>query len=282
MPDSAAAGFPGVVVVFPGFAARVAGLGHDVPAPQFLARPHLERRNPSARSAVARAVLHDDLAVGDQRRRQEFLLPAEFGLSRDLLVPHGLALVAVDRDDPAVGKVGDHEVFPQRDAARARCVALVLDAGVGNPYELALVGIARVDLVHRAPAVGRVHETVVDERIDLVFRAVLSDVLHPAERHRPYESQVPDVVAVDLGELRIARGAVVAVHQQPVVRLVLRVDQAVPVDGHLVLCGERPCESRKPDSDESDSDEFPRAMSHDCLPSCRLRQFSARALRAPP
>src|SRR5206468_3141519 len=133
---------------FPGFAARVAGLGHDVPAPQFLAGPDLERRHPAARSAVARAVLHDDLAVGDQRRGQEFFLPAELGLAGDHLVPYDLAVVAVDRDDPAVRQVGDHEIFPERDAARARGVALVLHAWIAYPDELALGGIARVDLVH--------------------------------------------------------------------------------------------------------------------------------------
>src|SRR5712692_10431237 len=105
------------------------------------------------------------------------------------LVPHDLASVAVDRDDPAVRQVGDHEVFPERDAARARSVALVLDARIGDPDELALVGIARVDLVDGAPAVGRIHETVVDQRIDLVFRAVLPDVLHAAQRDRPDEPE---------------------------------------------------------------------------------------------
>ena len=94
--------------------------------------------------------------------------------------------------------------------------------------------VARVDLVDRAPAVGRVHEAVVDERIDLVLRTVLPDVLHAAERQRPHHPQVLDVVAVDLRELGVARRAVVAVHQQPVLRLVRGVDQPVPVDGEAV------------------------------------------------
>src|SRR6266571_4403938 len=270
LPDAAAAGLPGVVVVFPGLAARVAGLRHDVPAPQFLAGPDLERRDPSARSAVARAVLDDDLAVGDQRSRKKFFLSAEFGLAGDHLVPHDLAVVAVDRDDPSVRQVGDHELLPESDAARARDVALMLHARIAYPDEFSLAGIARVDLVDGAPAVARVHETVVDERIDLVFRAVLPDVLHAAQRHRPDEPQVLDVVAVDLGELRITRGAVVAVHQQPVLRLVLRIDQTVPVDGHLVLGGER--RRRKRDGRyaretcELDPGEFPRVTSHDLIP----------------
>ena len=185
LPQPAAAGFPRVVLVLPGFAARLARRRHRIPAPQLVARPRVERRDPAARLAVARAVGDDDLAFGGDRRRKEFLAAAEFVGLRDHLVPDDLAVVAVDRDDAAVRQVGDHEVFPQRDAARARNVAFVRHAGVGDPHELALVRVARVDLVDRAPAVGRVHEPVVDQRIDLVLRAVLSDVLHAAQRRAP-------------------------------------------------------------------------------------------------
>ena len=230
----AAAGLPGVVIVLPRLAARVARLRHRVPAPQLVAGLHVERGHPAARAGVAGAVLDDDLAFGDQRRGEKLLLAAEFGLGRDLLVPHDLAVVAIDGDDAAVRQVGDHHVFPERDAARARRVAFVLDAGVGDPHELAPVGIADVDLVDRAPAIGRVHEAVVDERIDFVLRTVLPDVLHAAQRQRPHHPQVLDVVAVDLRQLGIPRRAVVAVHQQPVLRLVHRVDQPVLVDGERV------------------------------------------------
>jgi hypothetical protein len=111
----------------------------------------------------------------------------------------------------------------------------MLDAGIGDPDELAMIGIAGVDLVDRAPAVHGVHEPVVDQRIDLVLGAVLADILHAAQREGPDQAQVLDVVAIDLGELGIAGRAVVAVHHQPVLRLVLRVDEPVAVDRHLVL-----------------------------------------------
>ena len=200
LPDAAAAGLPGVVIVLPRLAAGVARLGHRVPAPQLVAGVDVERRHPAARAAVAGAVLDEDLAVGHERRGQEPLLVAELVLGRDLLVPDDLAVVAIDGDDAAVGQVGDDLVFPERDAARARRVAFVRHAGVGHPDELAAVGLARVDLVDRAPAVARVHEAVVDERVDLVLRAVLPDVLHAAERERPHHAQVLHVLAVDLRE----------------------------------------------------------------------------------
>src|SRR5262249_23443720 len=120
---------------------------------------------------------------------------------RDLLVPDDLASVAVERDHAAVRQVGDDLVFPQRDAARLRAVALVAHAGIAGPDVLALVGIARVDLIDRAPAIARIHEAIVDQRIDLGLGAILPDILHAAERERPHHAQVLDVVAVDLGEL---------------------------------------------------------------------------------
>ena len=144
LPDAAAARLPGVVIVLPRFAAGIAGLRHDVPPPQLVAGLDVERRHPAARAAVARAVLDDHLAVGDERRRQELLGAAELLLAGDHLVPDDLAVVAVDRDHAAVGQVGEHQIFPERDAARARRVALVLDAGIGDPHVVALVaGCAR-------------------------------------------------------------------------------------------------------------------------------------------
>src|SRR5262249_29077352 len=164
LPQAAAAGLPRVGVVLPGLAALLARLGDGIPAPQLVAGLDVERRDPAARRAVAGAVRHQHLAVDDERRRVEALLVAALVGDGDLLVPHDLARVAVDRDDAPVRQVGDHLVFPQRDAARARQVALVPHAGIADPHELALVGIARVDLVDRAPAVARVHESVVDQR----------------------------------------------------------------------------------------------------------------------
>src|SRR5436190_22707188 len=97
LPDPAAAGLPRVVIVFPRLAARIAGLRHRVEAPQLLAVFDVERRDPSSRAGIAGAVLDDDLAVGDERSGEEFLLTAEFILDGDLLVPDDLAVGAVDR-----------------------------------------------------------------------------------------------------------------------------------------------------------------------------------------
>jgi 3',5'-cyclic AMP phosphodiesterase CpdA len=205
------------------------------------------------------------------------LLAAELVRLCDLLVPHDLAAVAVDGDDAPVGEIVDDEVFPQCDAAALRDVALVLDAGVGDPHELAVVAGAHIDLVDRAPTVGRVHEAIVDQRIDFVLGAVLPDVLHAAERHRPHHAQILDVVAIDLGELRVAGRAVVAIHHQPVLRLTVGVDQAVLVDRHLVLDRERrraQGDERHAQQDSARTVGDTSAKTHEILPTGFLQQLS--------
>src|SRR6202030_303703 len=199
LPQAAAAGFPGVVLVLPGLAAGIARLRDYIPAPQLVAGAGIKTRQPTAGAGVAGTVRHDDLAFGRDRRRAEALLAAELVGLGDLLVPYDLAAVAIDRDHPTVRQVGDDKVVPQRDAACLGDVALVLDARIRDPHDLAVIAAAHVDLVDRAPAVARVHEAVVDQRIDFVLRAVLTDILHAAQRHRPHHAQVLDIVTVDLG-----------------------------------------------------------------------------------
>jgi hypothetical protein len=122
---------------------------------------------------------------------------------------------------------------------RVRETLPLRDAGVANPDEFAFARVARVDLVDRAPAVGRVHVAVVDQRIDFALGAVGADVLHAAQRQSPHHAQVFHVVTIDLRELRVAHRAVIAVHHEPVLWLVLRIQQPVAVDGHRVIRGRR-------------------------------------------
>src|SRR5215475_7496284 len=161
LPQAAASRLPGTGLVLPGLAARIAGLGDGIPTPQLLAGAGVEPGKPTA-GRIAGAIGDEHLAVDRQRRGIELLAAAELVDRGDLFVPDDLAAVAVDGDDAAVRQVGDDKVFPQGDAAGARDVALMLDAGIGDPDELAMIGIAGIDLIDRAPAVHGVHESVVD------------------------------------------------------------------------------------------------------------------------
>src|SRR5262249_35403455 len=235
LPEPAAAGLPGVVLILPGLAAGLARLRYGVPAPQLVAGAGVERRHPAARSTAGGSIGDDHLSLGGDGRRVESFLGAELVDGGDLLVPDDLARVAVERDHPTVRQVRDHEIFPECDAARARQIALVLHAGIADPDELALVRAAGVDLVDRAPAVAGIHEAIDDQRIDLAFRSILPDVLHAPERERPDESRLLDVVPIDLAEPGIAVGPVVAVHHEPVLRLVRRVHPPLLLDPYLLL-----------------------------------------------
>src|SRR5262249_41549474 len=177
LPEPAAAGLPGVVLVLPGLTAGLARLRDRVPAPQLVAAARIERRHPAARAGVTSAVGDDHLAFDRDRGGRQALLGAELVAGGNLLVPDRLASVAVERNTAAVRQRRDHKVLPEREAARLRPIAFVAHAGILDPDKLALVGVARIDLVDRAPAVDRIHEPVVDERVDLVLGAVLPDVL---------------------------------------------------------------------------------------------------------
>ena len=205
LPEPAAAGFPRARLVLPRLASRIARFGDGVPPPELVAGTGIQRRDPAARLAVACSVGNDDLTFGGNGCREEFFAAAEFVRHGDHLVPDDFAVVALHGNHAAVGEVGDDQVFPQRAAARAGDVALVIHAGVGHPDELALIRVARVDLINGAPAVGRIHEAVVDEGIHFVFGAVLSDVLHAAQGQRPDQPEIFHVVAIHLRQLRVAR-----------------------------------------------------------------------------
>jgi hypothetical protein len=176
-----------------------------------------------------------------------------------------LAGVAVDGDDAAIGDVGDDLVLPERDPARPRGVPLVRHAGVGNPRERALVAGTRVDLVDRSPAVARVHEAVVDERVHLGLGAVLPHVLHAAERDAPHHPQILDVGPVDLRQLGVAETVVVPVHQEPVLRLVLGIEQPLLVDGERILAQERGRRRRDGERARQEGEES-QVTAHRCLP----------------
>ena len=150
-------------------------------------RSCVERREPAARAAVAGAVGDQHLAFGGDRRGAEALLrcrtrrrPATF-LSQTISPLSRLSAI-----DAAIRQVGDHEIFPQRDAAGAAGrLPSWRTPGSLTQTNSPLLRLARVDLVDRAPAVGGVHEAVVDQRIDLVLGAVLADILHAARAPAP-------------------------------------------------------------------------------------------------
>src|SRR5262249_25388853 len=109
-PHGAAAGLPGVVLVLPGLAARLAGSRDDVLAPHHLAGRAVKRGDEIAHAAVAAGGADDDLVLHGEGRCGELqigLAVGEIGLPRDLA---GL-LVGGDRTGRIV-RNRDDEVAP--------------------------------------------------------------------------------------------------------------------------------------------------------------------------
>ncbi len=206
--ERATARLPGVDLVLPSLAARLAGRRHRKSLPLLLAGLGIERREPAAHAVVAAGAANDHRILERQRRRGDF----HVGLIVEVLVPHDLAGFLVGGDHPAVeaGNRND-EIAPQRDAA----VAIgLLHAGIHLPYDLTCRSRADVDLIDDAPDVGDVHEAVFDHRrCFVVFVA-----RRAAERHREGELEILHVRRVDDIEWRIAVRTEIAMIHQPVLR----------------------------------------------------------------
>ncbi len=146
------------------------------------------------------------------------------GCVGDVGLPDDLAGLLVGRDH-ARRLVGDRddEIAPERDAAVG---FLPLLLRVHAPDDAPDVAGAAVDLVDDAGGIRDVDEAVLDQRRRLV-EAVADGA---AERHRVGELEALDVVLVDARERREALAVIGAVVHQPVLRLLVGVDEPLGRD----------------------------------------------------
>ena len=207
--EGATARLPGIVLVLPGLAAGLARRRDRIGLPQRIAGLGVERGDPVAQAAVAAGGADHDRILERERGGGQL----QVRLVAQVLVPHHLAGLLVGRDHaPVIGGDRDHQVAPQRDAAIA---VEPLLARIHLPHDAAGGAGANVDLVDHAPAVGDVHEAVLDQRGRL--QALVAGAA--AERHRELELQILDVRLVDRVQGGEALGAVVVMIYQPVLRL---------------------------------------------------------------
>ena len=208
-------------------------------APQYLAGRGVEARHPVAHALVAIGGADDDLVLDGERRRGH----RHVGGVGEAGFPHHPAGVLAGRDDP--GRVvggGDHEVAPQRGAAVA---LLALLSGVHAPHDAADIAGAAVDLVEHPGGVGDVEKAVLGERgrHDILVGGAA------AERDGIGELEPLDVALVDAGEGREALTIIGAMVHQPVLRLLVGIDE--PLRRHVrSQCGPREHaaeEQRSPD-----------------------------------
>ncbi len=218
LPNIGATLFPGVgfdgigiVGLRPGVGAELAG-GRDGPeAPFFLAGLGVERREEAARLPISAGNAGIDHAVVEQRRGGDgvAILPAG-----ELGSPDLLAGLDVEGNEIAVELAEKNLAIPHRNAAvvpaAADCRNVLLDARAVLPYER--TGLA-VEREHVVIAGGNVEDAVFDDRS--AFKRILLAEARAQVRH-PGALEVLDVVAVDLGQRRIARVAPIAANREPV------------------------------------------------------------------
>ena len=245
-PYGAAAGLPGIVLVLPGLAARLARRRDRVFEPKLRSSCGIKRSDPVANAAVAARRADDDLVLDRQNRAGDLQLRQVLG---EVRLPHDFAGVLIGGDD-ARWRVGrrDYQIAPEGGAPIGRLPLLL---GVHAPNDAA--GIARrdVDLVEYAPGIGDVEEAIFGE----CGRLVVFLAGRVTQRNRICKSQPFDVALVDRVERREALRVIGAVIYQPIVRLLVGIDE--PLRRHLgrddrQYCGEREhryageCEAGRP------------------------------------
>ena len=232
LPDRRAAVLPALLAVLPGFVARLAGTRNGVGAPDALAGVEVGAVDEAADAELAPGGADDSNVAHDQRCRGQRLGDRRIG---DLALPGDLAGRLVDGDQPAVERDRDHLVLPQCDAA-------VVDAATGDitgpglvglgvhaPLEGALLAACHVDGVDRAPAVGHVHDAVLDDRraFQVAVLVASAGAFDATESDAERDLEILDVAGVDGLELREPIALVVAVMEQPIMRLLGGVERAL-------------------------------------------------------
>src|SRR5262249_35325986 len=217
LPNIGATLFPGVgfdgigiVGLRPGVGAELAGRRDGPEAPFLLAGPCVERREEAARLPISAGNAGIDDAVVNQRRGGEgvTILPAG-----ELGSPDLLAGLDVEGNEIAVELAKKTLATPRRNAAVVPAAAdrrdVLLDAGAMLPYERTRLAVERE---HVVIAGGDVEDAVFDDRS--AFKRILLAEARAQVRH-PGAREILNVVAVDLGQRRIARVVPIAADGEP-------------------------------------------------------------------
>ena len=212
-------------VAGPRLVARLAGARNDVKPPALLAGVGIERHDVAAVGQVAPARADHDDVVDQQRRRAHEAAP--LGAVLHQRAPRFLARLDVDGHHVVVVRAEVQVAVAQRQPAhrldRAPPVAR-MRRGVLVDVAPDLASGRGVEGVDAVPGGGEVHDAVRHER------RALQAVLHHAGLERPGRLQAVHVAGVDLVERAVAHRTVGAAVDEPVLRLVVGVAQAVQRD----------------------------------------------------
>ena len=232
---------PALLAVLPGLALWLPGTGDRVGAPSSLAGVEVGGLDEAANAVFAASGADNGEIANDQRRNGQRL--TQSGID-DLALPHDLAGRLVDGEHSPVQRDRDHLVLPQRNAAVVDAAAGdvtrpgPIGAGIHFPFDDAFLAAGDVDGIHRPPAVGCIEDAILDQgRRFEIAEGIASAALEAAQRHRERRPKVLDGVGVDISELGEAMALIIAVMENPVLGLALRIERALL--GHVGGVGRR-------------------------------------------
>ena len=222
---------PMVLTVLPSVMARLSRARNCVGAPSLLAGIEIGGINEAANAELAAGGADNGEVTHHQRRHGDGLAQRRIG---DLAFPNLLAGGLVQLEHPAIERDRYDLVLPQRHAA-------VIDAATGDiarpgavdarielPFDGAPRATGDVDGIDAAPAIGDVHDAVFDQRRALeITEGIAPAALQPAQRNREDRPQVLDRLGVDGGQRRKAVALIIAVIEQPVLRLLAGIERAL-------------------------------------------------------
>ena len=167
---------------------------------------------------VCTGIADDDHATSHLRRTRRGVGLAAIGDRVDL--PLHCSGRSIERVQPAIEACDVHTAFPHRNAtiddiAAGVARVLTIRPWVEGP---ALAAGCRIQRINTAPIAGREHHAVDDDRAGLQAPLRRKFVL-------PGKAQVSNVAVVDVAQRRIVAASEVATERQPVLRLLVRIEQ---------------------------------------------------------
>jgi hypothetical protein len=145
----------------PRLAARFAGAGDRVEAPQFLAGSRLVGGDEAPDAVLGAADADDDFVLHDERGQRDRIRVSRIG---DGDIPERLAVFRVNRDEVRVERAHEQRVAKNGDAAVVGAAADALVGGVRVPILPEDASGLRVEREHVIGALRHVHQAVGDDR----------------------------------------------------------------------------------------------------------------------
>ena len=204
---------------------------NDVEAPFLVAGLRVERRDVAADSVFTAGGSENDFVFHDERHQGERVIDRSTrGRRLDFVVPHFAAGFSVDGDQVRIDRCEIETVALNRDTFTVASAARSCFAGTVRvgPEDSSGRRVECYDFVVGHGRLHDVHDPVDDDRRGFE----LGDAIHRADLQDPLEFEVLHVIRCDLGEQAVTLIEKAAAVRQPVLRLLVRIENSL--EGNLL------------------------------------------------